>query len=115
MDVIRTAYLEELAAFRMARAQGNYASAWRALERGHILSQRRLPLHLHSHGVMLQYALARGELGEAVGQVIRLALAPLGTITGRIPIGNTGRANVSAFAPMPVPQDVATVLDAADK
>ncbi len=112
MDVIRTAYLEELAAFRMARAEGNYASAWHALERGHILSQRRLSLHLHSHGVMLRYALARGEWGEVVGQVIRLVLAPLGTITGRIPRGNTGRSNVSAFEPMAVPHDIAIILDA---
>lgn len=27
-------------------------------------------------------------------------MAPLGNLTGRLPIGNTGRANVSAFAPM---------------
>ena len=91
------------------------AAAWRALERGHIISQRQLLLHVHSHGVMLQYALARGEWGEAAGQVIRLALTPLGAITGRIPRGNTGRANVSAFMPMAVPHDIAIILDSEGK
>ncbi|MBT8427288.1 MAG: DUF3703 domain-containing protein, partial [Erythrobacter sp.] len=36
--------------------------------------------------------------------------APLGNLTGRLPWGNTGRANVSAFAPMPYPDDLAEVF-----
>src|SRR3546814_13656885 len=34
---------------------------------------------------------------EAAGQATRLFLIPLGSFTGRLPIGNSGRANVSAF------------------
>jgi hypothetical protein len=37
-------------------------------------------------------------------------LAPLGSLTGRLPVGNSGRSNVSAFAPMPIPADLAEAL-----
>jgi hypothetical protein len=40
-----------------------------------------------------------------------LLLAPLGSLTGRLPIGNTGRSNVSAFLPMAIPQDLRELED----
>jgi hypothetical protein len=42
--------------------------------------------------------------------MVRIILAPLGALTGRLPVGNTGRSNVSAFAPMPIPADLADTL-----
>ncbi|MFD2377205.1 DUF3703 domain-containing protein [Ottowia pentelensis] len=36
---------------------------------------------------------------EVAGQLLRLALVPLGHLSGRLPIGNPGRATVSAFEP----------------
>jgi hypothetical protein len=44
------------------------------------------------------------------GQLARLALAPLGALTGRMPWGNNGRSNVSAFKPMPIPDDLQDLL-----
>jgi hypothetical protein len=64
---------------------------------------------------MLGFAVEQRDWRETVGQVVRLALAPLGALTGRIPVGNTGRSNVSAFQPMPVPQDIATKIEATSK
>lgn len=112
MSIIRTAYRNELAEFRAARASGDYVGAWHRLERGHIIAQGSLPLHLHSHGVMLAFAVSRREWAEVAGQVLRLFLAPLGTLTGRTPMGNTGRSDVSAFASMPIPADIAQIVNA---
>lgn len=47
---------------------------------------------------------------EITGQLLRLFLTPLGHLTGLLPVGNNGRASVSAFAPMPVPDDLAAIL-----
>jgi len=80
------------------------------LERAHILSQQVLRLHLHAHVVMLTFALSRREWREVRGQLLRLILAPLGALAGRIPLGNIGRASVSAFLPMPIPDDLRHVL-----
>ena len=106
MKQLETAYWAEIAAFRQAWAGQYAADAWPYLERAHILSQQVLRLHLHAHAVMLTFALFRREWREVRGQLLRLILAPLGALAGRIPLGNTGRASVSAFAPMPIPDDL---------
>jgi hypothetical protein len=105
-DGARQLFAEEVAAFVAARTAGNNTAAWQALERTHIVSQPYLALHLASHWGMLRYALQERNLGEAAGQCLRLMLAPLGAISGRVPVGNTGRSNVSAFRPMPIPDDL---------
>lgn len=73
---------------------------WRWLEAAHVLGQTTLPLHWRSHTAMLRYALQLRDLREAVGQVLRLALVPLGHALARLPIGNTGRAHANALTPM---------------
>ena len=110
MKQLETAYWAEIGAFRQARAGQDAADAWHYLERAHILSQQILRLHLHAHAVMLTFALFRREWREARGQVLRLMLAPLGALLGRIPLGNTGRASVSALMPMPIPEELCHVL-----
>ena len=110
MDVSRSALEGEVAAYRIASRDGDIASAWVALERAHILSQARLGSHLRVHALMLKLAIQTRDWREASGQVMRLALAPLGNLTGRIPQGNTGRSNVSAFRPMPIPDDLTHLL-----
>jgi hypothetical protein len=56
---------------------------------------------------MLRIALRKRDRREVVGQLLRLVLTPLGHLTGRLPQGSTGGANVSAFAPMALPEDLA--------
>jgi hypothetical protein len=106
------AFDKECADYRAARRAGDVDVAWRSLERGHILSQPLLSLHLKSHGLMLAFAINQRDSSEAIGQLVRLLLAPLGALTGKIPWGNSGRANVSPFQPMAVPDDLAPLLDA---
>lgn len=60
---------------------------------------------------MLCFAIEQRDWREAAGQIIRLALAPLGALTGHIPIGNTGRSNVSAFQPLPIPDDLRRAIE----
>lgn len=101
----------EIAEYRSQRNRGDQAAAWRALERAHVVSQQALGPHMRVHSIMLGYALHLRDGREVVGQLARLALAPLGSLTGRIPFGNTGRSNVSAFEPMPIPEDLRSALD----
>lgn len=110
MDAARSALDNEMAAYRFAWCKGDTVSAWVALERAHIISQPWLVPHLHIHGLMLWLAARTHDWREARGQLLRLALVPLGNLTGRFPHGNTGRSNVSAFAPMPIPGDLRSVL-----
>lgn len=101
-----------LAAF--ARAVGAPpATRWHWLEAAHVLGQTRLSLHWRSHTAMLRYALQQRDLREAAGQLLRLALVPLGHALARLPMGNIGRARVSAFAPMAPRTDITPLIDEA--
>ena len=66
--------------------------------------------HLRTHGAMLAAALRRGDRREVVGQLLRLVVAAPGSLSGRYPVGNTGGADVSALQPMPIPEDLRSVL-----
>ena len=100
--------------FRVAEAAthaGQIDQAWHHLERAHVVAQTRLVPHLQSHWKMLLLAARTRDGREAFGQLVRLALAPLGNLTGRLPVGNTGRSNVSAFARMNIPPELSAILD----
>jgi Protein of unknown function (DUF3703) len=107
---IKRHYQAELSAYQSARKTGDRVRAWHHLERTHILGQRSFLLHIASHLHMLAYAVALRDGKEIAGQLVRLTLAPLGNVTGRLPHGNTGRSNISAFAPMDIPQDLQSKL-----
>lgn len=104
---------EEYRAANAAAHVGRIDQAWRHLERAHILAQMKLWPHCRSHWRMLELAVRLRDWREAFGQIVRLALAPVGNLMGRLPIGNTGRANVSAFAHMKIPPDLQAILDPA--
>ncbi|TDC84341.1 DUF3703 domain-containing protein [Micromonospora sp. KC606] len=109
-EPVRAAFAAEL---HTARTAAEPAKAWQAAERAHILSQPWPWPHTVTHAVMLRRALRERDPVEAVGQVIRLAVAGPGSAAGRYPAGNTGRARVPLTAPMPIPVDLAAVLTGA--
>ena len=112
---IQIAFRQTLRQARLDFDRGELAAAFAQLERAHILGQRALGAHLRVHGWMLRIAIARRDAREMRGQLWRLLLTPLGHLSGRLPVGNTGGANVSAFAAMPIPADLQAILhDARD-
>lgn len=90
---------------------GDTEGAWRLLEEAHVLSQPWAWPHVKVHLAMLRLGFRRRDLTEVYGQVMRVLLAAPGSLSGRYPLGNTGRARVPATAPMPVPPELAALLD----
>jgi Protein of unknown function (DUF3703) len=109
-DALRAAYVAELTAARTATAGGDIERAYHHLERAHILSQRYTSKHVHVHWLMLRLGASEGAPREVLGQLSRIVAA---AIFSRIwvPVGNTGRANVGALKPMPIPDDLRSVLE----
>lgn len=103
----------ELDAAAGLEARGEPVSAFAHLERAHILGQQSTVHHVRVHWAMFRWALRQNVAGEAAGQVWRMVAAALKTWLGWLPAGNTGGANVSGFAPMPVPADLQQLIDAA--
>jgi hypothetical protein len=93
-----------------ARLRGDPAAEWRHLERAHILSQPKALLHVRTHVAMLGAGIRRHDRREIGGQLLRLIVAGPGSLAGRYPVGNTGGADVSAMAAMPIPADLRPYL-----
>jgi hypothetical protein len=107
---LRAAWAAELDAARAARSGGDTAAEWLHLERAHILSQPMAGAHVRTHAAMLSAAVRRRDRRELTGQLFRIIVAAPGSMTGKYPVGNTGGAGVSAFAPMPIPEDLQSLL-----
>lgn len=91
-------------------AANNATSAFAALERAHVLGQLDFVPHLRVHWQMLRVGWAVSDWREVTGQLTRLALVPVGHLVGRLPVGNTGGANVSAFKSMPISPELEQLL-----
>jgi hypothetical protein len=86
-------------------------AAWACLEAAHIIGQRSTVHHIASHAAMLGLAWRTRDTRECFGQVARMFAAALITWIW-VPVGNSGRANVSAVVPSPVPEDLAELAGA---
>lgn len=107
--------IDELTADARRRVRaGEVEAAWERLGDAHVLSQPWARSHLRVHGSMLGVGWRTRDAGEIAGQLFRLLVAVPGSLTGRYPAGNSGRSDVSAFAPAPVREDLADVLANAD-
>lgn len=112
-NLLRAHVRAELAAARSARTERDLERAWHHLERAHILSQPSAWMHTHVHAAMWMLALMTFDVRELAGQTVRLLVAGIGSLLGRYPVGNTGRARVPIALPMPVPEDLQHVLRSA--
>ena len=99
------AYEQEVKRADQALQRDDFETAFRHLERAHVLAQRMMARHTFIHWRMLVAGLRRGDVREVVGQVPRIVASILFSRLW-VPRGNSGRARVSAFKPMPVPRDL---------
>jgi hypothetical protein len=84
--------------------------AWLYLEAAHVVGQLHIRPHLQTHAQMFNLSVRTRDWPEAMGQLFRLALVPLGHLSGRLPLGNPGRSTVSAFVPLPVRPELAELI-----
>ena len=112
-EEIRTRLQQNLIESRQARKSKDFDRCWTLLEDAHVLSQPWARLHVRVHGSMFVAAMAQRDVREVRGQLSRIAVAGPGSLSGRYPTGNTGRARVPATQPMPIVGELAEVLQRA--
>jgi hypothetical protein len=98
-------YEQEVQQADEALRREDFDTAFRHLERAHVLAQRMTGRHTFVHWRMLVAGLRSRDLREVAGQVPRIVASILFSRVW-VPRGNSGRARVSAFAPMPVAEDL---------
>lgn len=108
-EQLRIALQESLTEAQAAMARRDLAAAFVWLERAHILSQRMPLQHAWSHWLMLRAGWMQGDWREVAGQLPRIVAALLFSLIW-VPLGNTGRARVSAFKPMPLTDELQKLL-----
>lgn len=107
---VRTAYQLALSSATAHEALGELDAAFAELERAHILGQRHLVPHIVTHLRMLRIGWKRRDAREFVGQAARLIATVPGWLTGWVPKGNPGGANVSALKAVPLAPDLQVLL-----
>lgn len=103
---LRYYYLRELVQYRAAFLEGNLIHAWHHLERAHVIGQSYPYEHTYAHWLMLKFGFAIKDSKEVLGQIPRLLIGGVKSFVGKIPLGNTGGANVPPLRPMRLPEDI---------
>ena len=108
-ETLRSAITEAFREAGLAVRHRDFQAAYGWLERAHILTQRIPLAHAKSHWLMLKLGWLTKDWREVAGQLPRI-VAALVFSTIWVPVGNTGRASVSAFAAMPLSADLEELL-----
>lgn len=87
-----------------------HQQAFSLLEDAHVIGQQSTYLHCLVHFKMLQHGFKHQCYKEVGGQAFRLLGAATKTAFGLVPMGNTGGANVSPFARMPISESNSMIL-----
>lgn len=107
-------YVErEILAAYQAEEQGQPDVAFSHLERAHILGQTSTVEHVRVHWHMLLWGIRQHNVRESLGQLLRIVGAAISTAVGLVPRGNTGGTNVAPFKRMPIPPELAALIEAA--
>jgi hypothetical protein len=109
-DGLKPYYKKELEEFRMKLMSADYQSAWRHLERAHIIGQAYPFQHSYVHWIMLKFGFRIKNNKEDIGQIPRLLAGGVKSFVGEIPVGNTGGANVPPLRRMEIPADLKHIL-----
>jgi len=104
-------YREELQQAKSEFDKKHYQQSWRHLERAHILGQPYPYEHTEVHWKMLDFGIKIKNGKEIRGQIPRLVVGGVKSFVGKIPVGNTGGANVPPLKPMEIPEDLAAVIN----
>lgn len=60
---------------------------------------------------MLKFGFRIKNIEEIIGQIPRLIVGGVKSFVGKIPVGNTGGANVPALKPMPIEEDIMRMFE----
>lgn len=107
---LKAHFKAELHQYRMEISQGNLPGAWRKLERAHIIGQPWPGEHSYVHWLMLRFGFRIKSLREIGGQLPRLFVGGIKSFVGKIPVGNTGGADVPPLQPMKIPEDLKKLM-----
>lgn len=103
-------YQQELENAKRYLLEKDFQTSWKYLERAHILGQPYPLPHTAVHWKMFLFGIKIKNTKEIIGQIPRLIFGGVKSFVGKIPIGNTGGANVHPLAQMTIPNDLKIII-----
>lgn len=103
-------FYDEIQGCNKALQQNQLPEAWCHLERAHVIGQAYPFEHSYVHWKMLQFGIKIKSAKEVIGQLPRLLVGGVKSFVGKIPVGNTGGANVPPLRSMPIDEDIRNIF-----
>lgn len=101
---------QELMQYKRYFDAGQLQLAWNHLERAHVIGQAYPYHHSYVHWRMLLFGIDIKNTKEVIGQIPRLLVGGIKSFVGKIPVGNTGGANVLPLMPMTIPAEIKDIF-----
>ncbi len=87
-----------------------FTVAWQHLERAHVLGQSFAWPHTYVHWKMLLFGIKIKNTHEIIGQIPRLLVGGVKSFVGKIPLGNTGGANIPPLRPLEIEPEIQEIF-----
>lgn len=110
-EALKSFYRQELLQAKIEFDKKHYQQSWWHLERAHILGQPYPVAHTAVHWKMLKFGIKIKNGKEIIGQIPRLLMGGVKSFVGKIPVGNTGGANVPPLQSMEIPADLLSIIN----
>lgn len=110
---LRPYFKAELKAADFSLGNNDLGQAWRHLEKAHVIGQAYPLDHSFVHWKMLQFGFRIKSVKEISGQIPRLLVGGVKSFVGKIPVGNTGGANIPPLKPLPIEQEIIEIFEKA--
>lgn len=104
--VLKLYFNTELEQYIINYRKENLYDAWKNLERAHVIGQSYPYQHTYVHWKMLQFGFKIKSRKEIIGQIPRLLVGGVKSFVGKVPLGNTGGADISPLRRLPIEGDI---------
>ena len=103
----------ELKAYYSSLKEKDLQQAWQHLEKAHVIGQAYPMQHSLVHLKMLQFGIRIKSIKEISGQIPRLLVGGVKSFVGKIPVGNTGGANIPPLKALPIEKEIVEIFEKA--
>lgn len=103
-------FKRELVEYKRHLKAGSLSTAWNHLERAHVIGQAYPYHHSLVHWKMLLFGIRIKNTKEVIGQIPRLLVGGVKSFVGKIPLGNTGGANIPPLRPLPISDEIMEIF-----
>ena len=110
---LRPYFDKELRDYYAALQENKLQQAWRHLEKAHVIGQAYPFQHSYVHWKMLQFGIKIKSLKEVTGQIPRLLIGGVKSFVGKIPVGNTGGANIPPLKSLTIDREIVEIFQKA--